>query len=172
MFESVLYAAIITQILVGWSRLISEYGTYKFYWGHLFWSIVAFMFMTQRYYTFRQFPHYELITNTFTFILIVVMIPSSFFMANWLIFPDSYKDVDFKELIVRHRFPIFLPVILAVSFTAFINVYEGNTGYSYWLPHAVNNGVFLIFLFNKKLIFMEIGLFIGFIAMAYFMTIL
>lgn len=167
-FESILYGAIVTQVLVGWSKMIAEKGNYKFYWIHLLASIALFLGAIHRYFNGRELVRYDSIESSYEFLFTVVMIPSLFFISLYQIFPKSYKNVNFKELIIEKRASIFIPIGLYMLSQAIFNITFYGWHITSYLPHLIFISIVIAILFKRSLRLIEICTIYAFIASQYY----
>ena len=171
-FEAILYAAIITQFLVGWSKMIVERGSYKIYWVHILLTIDLFLFVVQRYYSFRSLNHYELVTNSFSFLIVVIVAPALVFISAFIMFPNTNSKVDFRDLIVKVRFPLVLALIWPIGFNVYRNLeLLSGTTLMLFIPHMIIIASMILFMLKKSLRVAAFGSVFTFIAISYFLWV-
>ncbi len=171
-FESILYAAIVTQMLVGWSKMIVEKGTYRFYWVHFLMSVDFLLFMVQRYYSFRNMSHFVDITNSLSFTIVLLLPPAAGFVTAFILFPKSMAGTDFREHLMKFRLPVGLSVIIIVGYTLYRNLtHVGSGSFMSYGPHLVFIllwAAFIIFRNLKLAAFLSV---FSFVVMIYFLII-
>lgn len=153
-FESILYAAIVTQIFSGWCRMIIDAGNYKFYWAHFLFSVNLLLIIIRRYMSLSELWHYEYITNTASFLFLIVLGPGLYFMSTYLTFPQKMSGVDFRQLLMERRGVIFTCGIFFLLFSAYLNVNHMGWTFIAFVPHVVTSVVyiFLIALHSHRLL--------------------
>ena len=158
-FEVIIYAGIITQFLLGWSKMIKERGHFKIYWLHLLVSINVFLAVVQQYYAFKSLDSFEQITNTFTFLLIGILPLACSFVITFLLFPKTNINFDFKKyMATEFRVPYAIFTMLPLGNSTFRNIQKvmsldtiGPQEYMLFAPHLIFVILFLILIFNKSL---------------------
>ena len=169
-FESILIAAIVTQILVGWSKMIVQRGTYKIYWLHLLITVNTLILLVQRYYSYRTFFNHELLINSLTFLVIIIIPLSLVFMSVFVLFPKSCEGVDYKEIVVKNRIIIGLAAISIVGITLFHNIVRlGTFQFMFIVPHIILILLWAWFMISKNLRIAAIVSVFGSITLCYFL---
>jgi len=171
-FESILYAAVITQLISGLARLYRDMGQYKMSWTHTLLSISLFLYIVQKYFAGQDFDQYDSVSMSGVFLIYLVLPPALWAFLIYLIFPKDNFEVDLDELLVRYRFEIFLIVLYPVVLT--VNHNLRGTGYDLsnllsWLPHATIMLLLLLFALTKRVGFALVYSILSITALIYFM---
>ena len=177
-FEVIIYAGIITQFLLGWSKMIKERGHYKVYWLHLLLTINVFLATVQMYYARKSLDHFEKITNSFTFIIFGLIPLASVFMITFLIFPKTNVNVDFKEFMRREfRVPYAILTIVPLAYTMQRNIEKALLKdtmdvdtYLSIVPHIIFAIMLCILIFNKSLKYFATWGILSFVLISYFVV--
>ena len=103
-FEAIIYGAIVTEFLKGFSRLIIEWGTYKFSLLYLLIVLNLFLFSVQRYFSGRWLNHYgDIDGNTLTFIFYIILPVTFIYVMTYIFIPKSYKGLSTIEHAQKYR---------------------------------------------------------------------
>ena len=169
-FEAILYGAIVTQIIVGWSKLIAERGKYNFYWGHLLATVLIFFTIAQRYFASRNMSYFDSIDNTYSFLFYIVLTPAIFFIATYQIFPKKYKGVDFRKLMIEQRASILIPFAIFILAGIVLNfIFTGQLEWYHYVPQLIFIIFFTVIYVTKSLRLFEVALVVIFLMLQYFL---
>ena len=158
-FQVIIYAGIITQFLLGWSKMIQERGQFKVYWLHILISAHLFLATVQMYYASKSLLDLDRITNTFTFLIFGLIPLASVFIMTFLLFPKTNINVDFKGFMRNNfRVPFAILSIIPLCYAIFgnfqkamlkdvLSIYE----YLSLIPHFLFLTMLLVLIFNKSL---------------------
>jgi len=168
-FESIIYAGIITNLLIGWGRMVIEWGDYKFSWVHFLFTLDIMLFYLQRYASFSDMEHYKDIKGTPDFIFKLFLPVAVGFLSSMVVTPKSLKDVDLAQHVRKFSLPIVFPMLLNVCYMIFVNlVLYRSEQIDNFIPHLVIIGLFLAFIITKDLRIGGVVAVAVFAVMAYF----
>ena len=102
-FETILLAGVLTLIVQGWSKLYIHKDEYKTNWSYLLGAIAFALVVIWKYFISRSFAIYEIIDSPFDFIILVFVPAASLLMGAYIYFPQTYKDMDFKQHLIKNR---------------------------------------------------------------------
>ena len=171
-FESILYAAIVTQILFGWSKMIAERGTYQVYWLHLLITANLMLFIVQRYFSSQLFRDYELLTNSLSFLLIVIVPLALVYMGTYALFPSSCKGSDLRIIVVNSRIIVGLGMVVMIGMTLFRNLVIMKTfSPVYYVPHTLYALLWIWFMVSRNLKLAALASVLGFLTICYFLWV-
>lgn len=171
-FESILYAAVVTQILFGWSKMITERGTYNVYWLHILITANMLLFIVQRYFSSQQFRDYEMLTNSLSFLLIVIVPLSLVYMGTYALFPKSCAGSDFRAIVVNSRIIVGLGMMVMLGITVFRNlVITKSYNPVYYVPHTGYALLWIWFMISKNLKVASVASVLGFLTICFFLWV-
>lgn len=171
-FEAILYGAIVAELLIGWSKLLTEKGKYKFYWAHFLATVTIFLVVIQRYFSGRDLAHYQSIQTSYEFLFYIVLTPAIFFLAVSQMFPKRIAGVDFRILVIEKRAVFggaFLIYLLANLFVDLQTV--ENEMLRTVFVHLIFIIPFVLIIISKNLRLTEILVVLMFLMFQYFMFI-
>ena len=149
-FESILYGLAVTQLLVGWARLIAKYGSYKGYWAHVMFTALLLLTIVQRFFVRGDLAQFNGIETSLEFFLKIMVSPLLVFVTIFLFLPERCEGVDFRALVIKY---IWLFVGSSITHMAVANYVtweqEGWKPFM-WINIAIAI-VLLIFLYTKHL---------------------
>ena len=103
-FETILFAAVLTLIVQGWSKMILYKSDYEMYWPYLIGSISFAVAVVWRYFIFRSFTLYSVIDTPFEFLILVFIPAASLLLGANIYFPDHYRNFDIKKHLTQNAF--------------------------------------------------------------------
>lgn len=152
-FESILYAAIVTQLLVGWFRMFANWSTIRTYWAHSLFTIQVFILVVDRYYRFQSMAHFEGVVSTGTFILYIVLAPAVFYILTLLLFPSKTEGTDFKDFMLKRLRPCLIAMLIYGIDITIRNLMISDHSWTSEIPSFINNtiGIIIIIRPNRRL---------------------
>lgn len=149
-FESIIYAAIVTQLLVGWYKIFANWSTIRPYWAHGAFTILVFILVVDRYYRFQSMEHFANVINTSTFILYIVLAPAVFYILTLLLFPSKMEGVDLKEFMMkRMRACLIAMTIYGIDITI-RNLVISNHSWTLEIPSFINITIGFILIIRPQ----------------------
>ena len=173
-FESIIYGLICSNLLLGFSRLISSGKELKLYWNHLMVCIILFIVVINNYYHGFSSPIFSQVTSGKTFFFYVVLkLIVFYFASNWL-FPADQSITNYREFFDQRRKSIYLALFIGLLAMNFLTpgphaFMLNDSGYSaefvvltqkkelIILPTIIMTGAFSLAAFHKKLIYSEVS---------------
>jgi hypothetical protein len=155
-FESLIYGIVVTQIILGWGKMIQHRREFKVYWAYIGFTIAMFLTAVQNFYSSQDAAHYSLVFNSLTFLIFVLMQPTVISIITGIIMPDSFENLDLREHIKAEFAPI------ATAFGAFFavqipsNILQHGPEPLFFVPHVILSVIFISFWITKKLWIFEL----------------
>ncbi|WP_462248628.1 hypothetical protein [Ekhidna sp.] len=152
-FESIIYAAIVTQLLSGWYRMFSNWDSIRLYWAHSAFTIITFILVVDRYFRFQSMEHFNGVVNTATFILYIVLAPAVFYILTLLLFPTKMKGNDLKVFMLKRLRPCMIATTIYGLDITIRNLLISEHSWTFEIPSFINIsiGIILIIKPNQKL---------------------
>lgn len=101
-FVSIIVALGITQLLLGFSRVIERPRGQRIYWVHLVW--VVWLFLQLLFFWWAEFRLEGVEEWTFYGYSVVALLATALFLLSAILFPSgSYEGVDFEERFFERR---------------------------------------------------------------------
>ena len=160
-FETILYGAIVTQLIYGWSQLVLKRGEYKPYWLHYLMTIILFLNTVQNYYQTGDLENYNLVSGSLSFLFVIVTTPTLLSISCFILIPGDLSGVDFRNHLVRFRYPLITALSFLFGSNAVTNVlamihYHEPVVIYMWLPHVIFIVLYWVFAITKNLKFAEV----------------
>ncbi|MFY0688472.1 MAG: hypothetical protein JXQ90_14955 [Cyclobacteriaceae bacterium] len=114
-FETILLAGVLTLIVQGWSKLYIHRHEYRFNLSYLMGAVEFAIVIVWKYFLSRNFAIYEIIDTPIEFLGLVFIPAASLLMGAYIYFPESYKDIDMNEHLVKNRFWFCQNVIIMLA---------------------------------------------------------
>ena len=124
-FETILYASVLTLLVRGWSNLILHKSEYNSYWAYTLGSIAFCVLLILKYYIFQSFEFYDEINSPFDLMILVFAPAAALLLGANIYFPTSYKNVDLKKHLLDNRYWIALQEV-TISLAIIYHVYLSN----------------------------------------------
>ena len=171
-FETILYAIVVSRLVTGFAGLYRDKGEYVFSWTHALFNLCVFLYIVQTYFAGRDFDDYRNLNTSLEFLLYLVLPPAVMAFGIFLMFPTNNHGVDFREVLVKYRIALSLCVCYPAILTVLGNLESVNyalSEYVYWVPHATVILFLILFMFTKKLFWAKAYAIVGTSLVLYFM---
>lgn len=154
-FETILLGIGVTQLLIGWGKLISKRDKIKFYWAHIIITIVFLLMIVQRVYVRQDLGQFDFINNSLSFLIFIVVPPSIVLFIIYIFLPDNSEEVDFKEVIIKNRW-LFTAGAISLMGIANLTTYIKEGWQNFMWINMLIAATVILFAITKKLRLFEI----------------
>ena len=169
-FETILLAGVLTLIVQGWSKLYIHRNEYQFNWSYLFGAIEFAILVIWKYFLSRSFAVYEIIDTPIEFLGLIFIPAASLLMGAYIYFPQSYKDFDMNEHLVKNRFWFSQNVIIMlVMVTLNMHLMDGLT-IDLLIVNTTSCILLIAFVITGNLKIWNLILIIGLIVFPYYLV--
>ena len=169
-FESILYAGILTLIIHGWSKMVMHKKEYEISWVFVALTINFALVVIYRYFAYRTFAFYDVVDTPLDFILFVFLPAGSLLMAAHIAFPDDFYKVDLKRHIIEYRYWI-LQALIIFNLSNIMHAYLLSIlDAAIWIANLAFIGLHVTFLITKKYKLLEIINWISLLVWIFFLT--
>lgn len=171
-FESILYAAVLTRIVSGLAGLYRDRGTYILNWAHILGLFSSLLYIIQAYFASKDLSHFKYATDSGNFFLFVVLPIALIAFATHIVLPNDNKNQDFSAILIKHRVALFLSFAYALAIVIYENLEKHDFSldhYTGWVPHVSMIAIGLGFMLTKRFIFLYIYLVMAICTTLFFM---